>query len=209
MDPLTIMTQKALRYLSLATCLLALGTASRAQVLFSDNFNANATGLGISSLVNWNVTRDTVDVLGPGLFDLYPGNGNYLDMAGSGSLAYGRISSAASVSLTPGSYTLSFLLGKNSTGLRTMNVSVGSAFSTTITDSLTYPSFVLQSFTFSVGASTSANIVFDYPNNGTNSNSQGYMIDAVVLEVATAAAPEPTALALLALGGGFFLRRRK
>jgi hypothetical protein len=206
------MTAKIRRCLSLSTStsvlVLALATSSRAQVLFSDNFNSNATGLGISSLVNWNVTRDTVDVLGPGLFDLYPGNGNYLDMAGSGSLPYGRISSATSLSLTPGSYTLSFLLGKNGTGTRTMNVSVGSVFSTTITDSLTYPAFVLQSFTFAVGASTSANIVFDYPNNGTNSFSQGYMIDAVVLQSASAA-PEPTTLALLALGGGFFFRRRK
>jgi hypothetical protein len=203
-----IVTSTSIKKTGLLLCAMALAAASQAQVLFSDNFNADATGLGKTSLLNWNLTRDTVDVIGVGLFDIYPGNGNYVDMAGSGANPYGRISTATSITLSPGSYTLSFLLGKNSTGDRLMNISLGSAFSTTIADNLTYATLVPQSFTFSVGAATTANLVFDYPNDGINSFSQGYIIDDVVLQVATPA-PEPLSLSLLALGGVCSLAHRR
>ena len=128
-------------------------------------------------------------------------------------LGYGQFTTKSSFSLTPGNYTLSFLLGKNSAALpanaRTMNVSSGSAFTTTLSHSLPYLTMVPRSFSFTVTGATRANLVFDYPDNGVNPVNNGYVLDQVVL-TKVASAPEPTTLALLALGGTLLtLRRRK
>lgn len=50
---------------------------------FFEDFD-DETGTGVTTtLQNWNVTQHDVDVLGPGYFDVVPGNGFYLDMAGN------------------------------------------------------------------------------------------------------------------------------
>jgi len=50
---------------------------------FFEDFDDELGTGAASTLLNWNVIQHNVDVLGPGYFDLVPGNGFYLDMAGT------------------------------------------------------------------------------------------------------------------------------
>ncbi len=96
---------------------LALTSAASASVvIFTDNFDGEALGTN-ATLDQWTVTRDSVDVIGSGFFDFYPGNGNYLDLNGSTSSqgqTEGRIETGP-LGLTLGKrYELSFSYGTNS-----------------------------------------------------------------------------------------------
>jgi hypothetical protein len=50
--------------------------------VFADNFDSDALGLDRTSTTNWQAAAGTFDVIGPGLFDEYPGNGHYIDLDG-------------------------------------------------------------------------------------------------------------------------------
>jgi PEP-CTERM motif len=71
-----------------AAALILAGTAAQAQLIFSDNFDTNPTGLN-STPADWFIFNDgtvgTVDIIGDNalLFDLIPGNGNYIDLDGT------------------------------------------------------------------------------------------------------------------------------
>lgn len=112
-----------------STVLLLVAPAS-AQQLFLDDFNTETLGTNAVSITNWNISSGNIDVIGnPGFFDFYPGNGRYLDMDGSAGNA-GRIETITVFNLTPGDYTLSFDQGKNGSSAESMNISVGSVFTT-------------------------------------------------------------------------------
>lgn len=101
---------KSLGALSLCCALLAV--SSKAAVIFQDNFNSEHGGVGIlnyTGFANWTVSNGTVDLIGNGYFDFYPGNGLYVDLDGSTSQAGKLIST--SLSLGAGTYVLSFDLG--------------------------------------------------------------------------------------------------
>jgi hypothetical protein len=81
------------------------GSAGAQTVVFEDNFERESLGLNITSLTNWTVTAGNVDVIGSGFEDIYPGNGNYLDMDGT----WGNATiQSTSISLVPGTYQMSF-----------------------------------------------------------------------------------------------------
>ena len=70
--------------------------------------------LNYDAFTNWTVTDGHVDLIGPGLFDFLPGNGLYVDLAGSTLAAYGKMTSKNSFSLTAGhTYRLSVQLAGN------------------------------------------------------------------------------------------------
>lgn len=77
--------------------------------------------LNYSDFTNWNVvdgtyTDGTVDLIGEGMFDFLPGNGLYVDLAGSGTLTQhsGRMVSKVGYSLTSGNqYRLALDLAGN------------------------------------------------------------------------------------------------
>src|SRR5229473_5571328 len=83
-------------------------------IVFEDNFNTEAHGLNHTTFTNWTVTAGSVDVLGPHFFDLFPGNGNYVDLDGTthGGPPAGQLTSKSSFGT--GNYILSFMLGGNS-----------------------------------------------------------------------------------------------
>jgi RHS repeat-associated protein len=82
-----------------------------ANVLLEDNFNSEGpVGLNYATLLNWRITRGSVDLFGPGQGDFYPGNGNYLDLDGSTGTAV-RLETQTDFLLLPGEYQLSFTLG--------------------------------------------------------------------------------------------------
>ena len=91
----------------MAVCgLLFLAGQARADTtVFMDNFDAESQALATTSLNNWTATSGNVDVIGPGLFDWYPGNGNYVDM--DGNRALGTLTHSG-LFLDSGDYTLSF-----------------------------------------------------------------------------------------------------
>jgi PEP-CTERM motif len=181
-------------FLSLAiAALLVAPPPATATVIFSDNFNAenggvvNASTLNYTAFTNWTVSDGTVDLIGPGFFDLYPGNGLYVDLDGSTEDA-GKMTTK--VSFAPGTYRLTFLLGGNARHAGPDNVFVGFggvvlvAINIADSDPLTTYSFLLNS---PGGALTFEDLGAD---------NQGAILDNVVLEQV----PEPGSLLLL--GGG-------
>jgi len=74
----------------------------------------NKGKLDYNAFINWTVEGGHVDLIGPGLFDLLPGNGLYVDLAGSSTPAYGTLTSRSTFALTAGdSYRLAVDLAGN------------------------------------------------------------------------------------------------
>ena len=70
--------------------------------------------LDYTTFINWTVSDGSVDLIGPGMFDLLPGNGLYVDLAGSSAPNYGRMTSRIPVTLTSGhAYRLTVQLAGN------------------------------------------------------------------------------------------------
>ncbi|MCL7981281.1 MAG: hypothetical protein M8840_01360 [marine benthic group bacterium] len=141
-----------------------------------DENNGQAT-TNYTGFENWNVTRQCVDLHGPGSIDPVPGNGLYIDMDGSCNVA-GRMESKQNYALDPGTYRFEMVLaGNNQNGpTDTMDITIGSLFSTT----LVVPedeSFNIREWTFNVPAATTATIVMDHAGG----DQQGILIDAIRL----------------------------
>lgn len=194
----------ALRSGLLAASLAALAAAAPAQVLFQDTFDmengGNVAG-NTTTLNNFNVTDGTVDILGPGFFDFYPGNGLYLDLDGGTSNASTLESKTAFSFLSGVTYRLSFELGGSTRGdTNTVNVSIGSLLSQSITLQSSDP-LAVQSFLFTPASATSATLVFE----SLGGDNLGLLLDDVKIE----AVPEPASMAALGLGALGLLKRRK
>ena len=177
-------------------CAFALGaftSGAQAAVLFSDNFDSN--GLGLNTVpAGWTASNGTVDIIGPGLFDLYPGNGAYVDLDGSTNNA-GELSQ--SFSLDGGvMYSASFTLGGSKRGdSNVVDVSFGNAMQ----------SFTLASndplalYTVGFTPATNGSYALTFANQG------GDSLGAILFDVQitdTAAIPEPETYALMLAGLG-------
>ena len=101
----------------MAISLLALGVAAPGHAtaaVFADNFNSNASHLDTTP-TGWNLVKGTVDIIGNGFFDWYPGNGAYLDLDGSqGPVGQNsRIETTATYALKAGMYKFDLDYGIN------------------------------------------------------------------------------------------------
>ena len=185
------------------------GAASASTVIFQDDFNTETLQTN-ATLDNWTVTTGSVDVIGPGFFDFYPGNGRYLDMNGSTAPnSEGRIETSGLGLVVGGQYTLSFDYGTNSnpgTLPATLTFGLGTTvglFETLAINSI--PSTLISiSYTFTYDGS--GDFLFFADTTG-QPDQGGPVIDNVVLS----AVPLPAGGLLLigALGGLAALRRRK
>ncbi len=189
-----------------ATAVFALAGASQAATIFEDNFDNEALELN-ASLDKWTVAPGSVDVIGTGSFDFYPGNGNYLDMNGS-NVSEGKITTTGSLGLVLGKkYTLTFSYGANTnTGAPPIILSFGLGGATqTIVFNTQPPSLVSAVYTFVYD--NSGDYLFFADTSGTPNDQGGPVLDNVKLS----AVPLPAGGLLLlgALGGIAALRRRR
>jgi hypothetical protein len=185
--------------------LVASSCLSMADVMFFDDFNSENGGIGeldYGSFVNWDTTRGTVDLIGNGFYDFWPGNGLYVDTEGNG--YGGTIVTKQLFNFVPGTtYTLSFDLAGNGYyygNYRSELVTVGSGGSIvdqTITLTSEAP-FELFSYSFTVGTPTTAEISFAAGENGVT----GLKLDNIQLSSdAPAPAPDSGSTLLLSLCG--------
>lgn len=195
----------------ISTLALSLGGFDRAQAatLVSENFGAGDPGTyNITGPLNSNftVSAGNVDLIGSSTpFDLYPGNGDYIDLNGNQS---GTITSINSFTFATGeSATLSFDYGTNGPGT-TANVFLGS----TLLASLTAPtgsSFVNFNQTFT--APTNGTLRFESTNGGFG----GIVLDNIELTsnpavVSSTEVPEPSDIVGTAFAfGSVVLLKRK
>lgn len=180
----------------------AMASPAQSAVIFSDNFDSypsttNATDFG----GNWTVTNGTVDVIGNGYFDFYPGNGLYIDLDGS-SNDPGDFSSKA-LNVAAGTYTLEFVLSGSTRGeSNTVDVSFGS-YSETFTLASNDP-IMTYTRTVNFASNSLASVVF---KNGGSDN-----MGALLFNVSVTTVPEAETMAMMLAGLGLIgsiVRRRK
>jgi hypothetical protein len=180
----------------------ALSAPAQSAVIFSDNFDSypattNATDFG----GNWTVTNGTVDVIGNGYFDFYPGNGLYIDLDGS-SNDPGDFTSKA-LSVNAGTYTLAFVLSGSTLGdTNTIDVSFG-GYNETFTLASNSP-ITTYTRTVNFASNSLASVVF---KNGGSDN-----MGALLFNVTVASVPESETAAMMLAGLGIMgsiVRRRK
>lgn len=148
-----------------------------------DDENGGVAGKMVTSLSYWNVTRNCIDLHGPGSTNPLPGNGLYMDLDGtyddldvcSGA---GRIESKTTFNLAPGSYRFELIMAGNNQNFPTdtMTLTIGSVYSTTIIMEESDP-FSLHTYNFNVTEATSAKIAMDHKGG----DEQGILIDAIRL----------------------------
>ena len=162
-----------------------ISSASAQTTVFQDNFDGETLGAPTATpLTNWTVAgAGGVDVLGsipsPGFSDVYPGNGNYLDM--DGTCGNATITSSP-LTLPAGTYTLSFEFGNYSTESgNILKVSFGTVFTQNFsTPALNSPpTLTPEAVSFSVTTSTTGSIVFQ--ETGGSVNCVGTILDDVKL----------------------------
>jgi hypothetical protein len=193
--------------MALAALLGPLSPGAHAGPILSDNFNSENGGvaqLNYTNFANFNVTAGSVDLIGNGNFDFYPGNGLYVDLDGSTGQA-GTLTSK--LTFAPGSYNLSFDLGGSQRGVLDHVIVTLGDFSTEITRQSSDP---LALFSFAFTTSVAGPLSFSNVEPG----NIGAILDNVTVSAvpATGTVPEPPTLALFALGGlalaGWRWRRR-
>jgi hypothetical protein len=183
-----------------AAVALTVGTltgSAQAATVFTDDFNSYPVQLNWVPPANWSAPAPTtVDLIGMTtdgpLFNLFPGNGGYVDLNGTNNSA-GSLSTL--MSFAAGSYTLSFDLAGNARndGSRTTVITLGN-FTTQITLAATDP-YALHTLNITT---TGGNLVFSDLAGGNNPNI-GNILDNVT--VATVAGiPEPATWAMMLLG---------
>lgn len=189
--------------LTMCTALALAAAPAGAGVIFSDNFDLQNSGNGVlnfSSFSQWTVQNGTVDLIGNGYFDFFPGKGLYIDLDGSTRKA--GLFSTIELSLAPGVYELAFALGGNQRGYAddTVSVTFGG-----YSESFTLPSSQgLTLFTRSVSFNAPTRTRLSFQNAG------GDNVGAVLDDVRIVSIPSPSGGVLLAsVGLVMILKRRR
>ncbi|MFA4933001.1 MAG: PEP-CTERM sorting domain-containing protein [Candidatus Omnitrophota bacterium] len=191
--------KKILTAIIMAILVLTAHGAANANIIFFDTFNsehggiANSSTLNYNSFANWNITDGTVDLIGNGYFDLFPGNGLYVDLDGSTGNA-GLMSLKNPIFFNPGTYELSFFLGGNQRGYPDDSVVIRSNvnnYTQTFTISSAMP-LTLFKQSFTITSPLNASLSFE--------NLGGDNVGAILDNVKISAIPEPATLSLLGLG---------
>jgi hypothetical protein len=207
MEPTMLLRSLAAASLGVAI-LLQVAAPSGAVTLIAEDFNAGPAGLATNiDVPSFTVTSGNVDVVGSSsassVFDLYPGNGYYVDLNGT---TPGVLTSSV-FTFNPGdTVTLSFSYGANGVN-RSATVELGALLSPETINTSQASSFSLFDRTFVVGSTTTASLVFSAVNGG----NEGIIIDNVSLTTTPVPEPDmlPALLTLGAVGGALVLRRKQ
>lgn len=172
-----------------------------ALVLLEDDFdteNGGSGALNFTGLTNWNVIDGAIDLIGNGYYDLYPGNGLYLDLDGSSSKA-GTLESKVVFSLDPGDYELRFDLGgsaRTASPVDTVTVSLGSVFSESFTLEYDDP---LTTIVRNISVATASTGTLVFAHDG--ADYRGIILDDVRLtRLDASSVPEPSVLLITFAG---------
>lgn len=197
-----------------------LGAASsQAGVIFSDNFDADATAsiLNFNSLINWTVDQGTIDYIRSGGFGIgcAGGNGGCIDTDGSTGNA-GRLLSKQVFTFTSGvEYFIDMLLSGNQRGgaadsvdFGLVDVNTGALIGATVGPIAANAPFGLLTGNFFGANATGSYRLYV---TGVGGDNVGAILDNFVLRDKTTSVPEPGTLALAALGllGAVAARRRR
>jgi hypothetical protein len=190
------MRTKVLITVAIVTAIMFAGTA-HADVLLSDNFEGEPTGLNYNSFANWTVTGGTVDMIGTGTsWNWFPGK--YVDLDGSSSQAGYLTSKQSFVLPDGGTFTLSFdLAGSQRGDVNTVNVDLaGYSFGPfTVNGNDPFASHTCSLINFS-GNPVSGTVVF----HNLGGDNVGALLDNVTLTGPAQGVAEPTTLLLLGSG---------
>jgi hypothetical protein len=176
-------------------------TPSQAAYIFEDDFDAGNSGVGVlnyTGFAKWTVSGGTVDLIGNGYFDFYPGNGLYVDLDGStgqaGTMSTNMIFSA-------GTYEIEFDLGNSPYG-NPNEVVISLGFGSWSTNVTRTPGDGLDEYSFIVTTNQAGPLTFR--------NLGGDNIGAILDCVEVTAVPIPGAVWLLGSGllGLLGLKRR-
>jgi PEP-CTERM motif len=177
----------------LAVALLLIWPAVSKADTINENFNELPASLNATNLGAFTVTSGTVDVVGGTLFGSLcaaPESGNCVDLDGSNA---GQISSA-NLTLTPGTYILSFDLIGSQRGVNTSTtVTLGTLYDQTFLLSSGDITSGIVGVTINVGTTTVAPLIFTSNTPGV----EGALLDNVSL---VSSVPEPATLSFLGIG---------
>ena len=173
--------------------------------MFSDNFNSYAFTGNWQPQALWTVPTGGVDLIGDTTtingWDLFPGNGGYVDLDGSGGGA-GTLETVQSFG--PGTYTLTFDLGGNDRGdvAKTTTIMLGD-WSTSLTLDSSSPYTLYTYDVVTTGGQLS------FADDDAGNGAIGNVLDNVSLSSATSATqsaadavPELSTWAMMLLGFG-------
>ena len=198
------MTRHTMAFLAVLVLALVFWPAVSKADIINENFDELPVALNATNLGAFTVTSGTVDVVGGSLFGFLcngPLSGNCVDLDGTSNQA-GQITSAL-LTLTPGTYVLSFDLIGSFRGVDTSTtVTLGSLYNQTFLLSSGDQTTGIVNTTIDVNTPTTVQLQF-------TSNTPGN-IGALLDNVSLVQTPEPATLSLLGVGllGLMFGRRR-
>lgn len=133
-------------------------------ILLDDNFDSENGGVGAgvyTGFANWDVTKGSIDLLGPNGF--LTNTGLYVDLDGTGGGSAGTLVTRKSFTLNPGTYQLQFDLAGNSRNNDpdTVNVSLGNVYFESFTLNGTAPVRTIIR-TINVTTATTGRLVFEH-----------------------------------------------
>jgi hypothetical protein len=198
--------KRAIRIIAAFTLFYMSAGQTRADLV--DTFNSENGGVGqlnYFGFTNWYVANagagGSVDLIGNGFFDFYPGNGLYVDLAGSTNGPGGLMTTLQTFG--PGTYSISYDLAGSARGIdSTVHVNFGS---------FSQDYFLPSSQGYTLYGAT---VTLLAPAQLTIQNLEGGNIGAILDNVNVHAVPEPATLNMLGAAGicmaaGYCWRRRK